>query len=180
MKWGIRRTPEQLGHKTSSKTKWRIKVSNPLGTKEERYQKKKAKLNEKAEELSRKEELQRQKEDLERRKAALRKPKEKPTDSESRKPTTEIPKHKNVKDMSDDELRQILNRYNMEQQYAKITGGNKQSTKAWVTGMLAKAGQEVASEYTKKAMKAGVEALLKAMKKNNQNDQQNNSGSGSS
>lgn len=170
-KWGVRRTPEQLGHKTGKK-KWRIKVKSLSEMKEESYQKKKAKLDAKDKELRRKEELKRQQDEIRKRQEALKsdenKPKGKTTDSNARR---------NVKDLSDDELRQILSRYNMEEQYAKISKEQSEKGKSWVNKMLAEVGQQLAKEYTKKAMQAVIEAAIKKARKNS-NNSGGNSGSG--
>lgn len=169
-RWGVRRTPEQLGHKTGKK-KWRIRMKSSAERKEEQYQRKKAKLDAEDKELKRKEEIRRQEEDLKRRKEALKGDKK----EEPKKQTT-VPKNKDVKDLSDDELRQILTRYNMEQQYKKMTKEQTEKGKSWVTQMLAEAGKDVAKQYTKKAMTAAMDAAIEKMRRRNQN----NSGSGGS
>lgn len=139
--------------------------------KEESYQKKKAKLDAKDKELRRKEELKRQQDDLKKRQSML---KEDPNKLKGK--TTDSNANRNVKDLSDDELRQFISRYNMEQQYAKISKEQTEKGKSWVNKMLAEVGQQLAKEYTKKAMQAAIEAAIKKAKKKNDND----SGSGSS
>lgn len=173
MRWGVRRTPEQLGHKTSGKRKWRIRMKSSSERKEERYQKKKAKLDAKDQDLKRREELKRQQDDLKRRKEALKGEKK-----ESPK-KTEVPKKKDVKDLSDDELRQIINRYNMEQQYAKISKEQSAKGKSWVTQMLAEAGKDVAKQYTKKMMTAMIDAAVEKAKRNRRGGGGSSGGSGS-
>lgn len=174
MKWGVRRTPEQLGHKTGKK-KWRIKIKSLSEMREESYQKKKAKLDAKDQELQRKEELKRQRDNLRKRQEALKaddgKPKGKTTDSNAKR---------NAKDLSDDELRQILSRYNMEQQYAKISKEQSEKGKSWVNKMLRDVGQELAKDYTKKMLKAIIDSGIEKAKKKNNNNSGGNSGSGSS
>lgn len=173
MKWGVRRTPEQLGHKTGKK-KWRIKVKSLSEMREESYQKKKAKLDAKDKELRRKEDIKRQQDDLRKRQEALKgdenKPKGKTTDSNAKR---------SVKDLSDDELRQILSRYNMEQQYAKISKEQSEKGKSWVNKMLKDVGQELAKDYTKKMLKAIIDSGIEKAKKKN-NNSGGNSGSGNS
>lgn len=159
MKWGVRRTPEQLGHKTGKK-KWRIKVKSLSEMKEESYQKKKAKLDAKDKELRRKEELKRQQDEIKRREEAL-KPKD-DSNEKSRTKTT-IPKNRNVNDLSDEELRQILSRHNMEEQYKKITAGQKTRGQRVADALIKNSmdiGGQLLKEYTKKAFSEKIEKAL--------------------
>lgn len=172
-RWGVRRTPEQLGHKIGGKRKWRIRMKTSAERKEEQYQRKKAKLDAKDQALKRKEELRRQEDDLRRRRQALKEDKITPK-------TTDVPKKKNVKDLSDDELRQIISRYNMEQQYAKISKEQATKGKKWVVQMLEEAGKDVAKQYTKKMMTAMIDAAIEKMKRRRRDDSQGGNNSGGS
>lgn len=172
-RWGVRRTPEQLGHKTGGKRKWRIRMKTSAERKEEQYQRKKAKLDAKDQALKRKEELRRQEDDIKRRREALKGDKKEPPKK------TEVPKKRDVKDLSDDELRQILSRYNMEQQYAKMNKEQQAKGKSWVTQMLAEAGKDVAKQYTKKMMTAMIDAAVEKAKQNRRNNSGSSGSSGS-
>ncbi len=175
MKWGVRRTPEQLGHRSGSRKKWRIRLKS-----NKKYEKQKAKLEEEEKRLSQKEEIKRRKEDIKRRREALKAKKEEKKEAEKPK-TTPVPTNKDVKDFTDDELRQIINRYNMEQQYSKITKEQTEKGRSWVATMLIKAGQDVAAEYSKKMIKAALDAAIEKANRNRRRGQGQggNSGSGS-
>lgn len=176
MKWGVRRTPEQLGHDTTKKkSKLSFLLKSPAQVAKEAYDKKMAKLDAKEEKLSKKEALKKRQDEIKKREQALKaKPKSEENQNGSKKTDT---KPKSVKDLSDDELRNFINRYNMEQQYNKIVNGpDKKKGSQVVSEILAKSGQAVLQKYTTKAMESAVEAALERMKKN----QHRNSGSGGS
>lgn len=66
---------------------------------------------------------------------------------------------KNVKQMSDRELRERINRLQMENQYKTLNSSFvSRGTKA-ATGVVNNAGKELAKEYTKQYMKKGVAAV---------------------
>lgn len=117
MKWGIRRTPEQLGHAPSKKRKFSIKISRPES--------------------------------------------EKQTVS---KASSEPKKKKNsAKEMSDEELRSIINRIELERKYNSLTAPQQSKGKKIVKDILAKSATSVATKYTTKAMDSMVDALLKSL-----------------
>lgn len=151
MKWGIRRSPEQLGHK---KTKYTVRFHSP-------YEKKSAKLSEKERKMTEREEIQRRKNQLKERKANLKNlGKSKDTIQNEKKPAQT--KRKSAKDMTDDELRNFINRYNLEKQYSQIVNGpEKKKGSDLVKDMLAKSALQVGQKYTTKAMEAMVEEMLK-------------------
>lgn len=84
--------------------------------------------------------------------------------SRTRRAHNQVQKRANaakVKMMSDEELRQKINRIQMEKTYGSITGAQKATGAAAVQKILGNAGKQVASEYAKAAIKAGVEASVK-------------------
>lgn len=111
MKWGVRRTPEQLGHKIKSTSS---RASNTI--------KRKLKTN-------------------------------KSTKS----------KESEIKKMSDAELRQRINRIQMEKQYKQLTKNELSSGQKFVKDIVVGAAKQTAIQYTSKAMNKGVEELIKAL-----------------
>lgn len=117
MKWGVRRTPEQLGHAPSKKRKISIKIS----------------------------------------KSEPKKQTTQKASSESAK------KKKSVKEMSDEEIRKVINRIELERKYTSLTAPQQSKGKKIVKDILAKSATNVATKYTTKAMDKIVENLLKSM-----------------
>ena len=115
-KWGVRRTPEQLGHAPSKKRKFSIKIRSKNDGKKQ---------------------------------------------SESRSKDSEPTKKKTVKDMSDDEIRQIINRIELERKYSQLTAKQKSKGRKVVESILAESAKKTATKYTSKAMDKVVENLLK-------------------
>lgn len=74
--------------------------------------------------------------------------------------TASSSKSRSVKDLSDAELRQILNRYNMEKQYAQLTAKEKSAGAKFVTDVLTNAAKQTATSYTAKYMAKGMDALI--------------------
>ena len=72
---------------------------------------------------------------------------------------------KSVKSMSDKELRDRLNRLNMERQYAQLTAPQQNLGKKIVGEVLLNVGKELAKEYLKNYAKKGIEEALKKNKK---------------
>ena len=68
---------------------------------------------------------------------------------------------KSVKSMSDKELRDRINRLNMERQYAQLTATEKSIGRKIVSEVLLNVGKELAKEYLKNYAKKGIEELLK-------------------
>ena len=72
---------------------------------------------------------------------------------------------KSVKSMSDKELRDRINRLNMERQYAQLTAQEKSVGKKIVSEVLLNVGKELAKEYLKNYAKKGIEAAINKSKK---------------
>lgn len=66
---------------------------------------------------------------------------------------------KNVKYMSDAELRSRVNRLQMEQQYSSLSKRDKKIGSKIVTEILVKSGKQAVSNYTSKYMAKGVDVL---------------------
>lgn len=116
MKWGIRRTPEQLGRKSKSNSK-----------ENEKYNSKNSK---------------------------------KITKSSSNSSSK-----KSVKDMSDAELREKINRLQLEKQYKDLTKSDAQSSKAkaFVADVLEKSGKNVATQLTTYVIGTAVNKAFKSV-----------------
>lgn len=74
--------------------------------------------------------------------------------------TSPKPKRKNIKEMSDNELRQRINRIQMEKQYKQLTSTNVFNGKKFVTNVITNAAQQTASKYVSQYMNKGVETLI--------------------
>lgn len=61
-----------------------------------------------------------------------------------------------VKNMSDKELRERINRLQMEQQYKNLNKRQKSAGEKWATGILVGAAGSIASSYANKYMKKGA------------------------
>ena len=72
---------------------------------------------------------------------------------------------KNVKTLSDSELRARLNRLQMENQYKQLSQRKRSAGEKFVTGILTSAMQQTASNYASKYMSKGVDALIKRVSK---------------
>lgn len=70
---------------------------------------------------------------------------------------------KSVKSMSDKELRDRINRLNMERQYAQLTATEKSMGKKIVSEVLLNVGKELAKEYVKKHAKDVMEKFPEMM-----------------
>lgn len=69
-------------------------------------------------------------------------------------------KSRSVRDLSDAELRQIINRHQMEKQYAQITAKEKSAGAKFVSDVLTNAAKQTATSYTAKYMAKGMDALI--------------------
>lgn len=69
---------------------------------------------------------------------------------------------KDVRTMSDQELRDSLNRLNMERQYAQLTAKEKSTGRKWVESLLTESAKEIAKSYITKYAKKGLELGVKA------------------
>lgn len=74
--------------------------------------------------------------------------------------------NRNVKEMTDDELRAFINRYNMEKQYKEIMEGPKKKTVLkTITDILSKSGQEALGTVSKKAITFILDETLENLSK---------------
>ena len=71
-----------------------------------------------------------------------------------------------VKKMSDSELKQKINRLQMEKQYTQLTRKESSAGKKFVMNVLTDASKQTASKYVSKYMSQGVDALIKKAAKN--------------
>ena len=72
---------------------------------------------------------------------------------------------KSVKDMSDQELRNRINRLQMEKQYAQLTTKEKSAGQKFVKNVLSNAASQTATNYVAKYMNKGVKAAISKMSK---------------
>lgn len=144
MKWGIRRYQNKDGSLT------------PAGKK--RYNKEMAKLKEEEKIAKNKLKTQAKFDELEqKRKEVEALKKGKPLPKETQKTSKS-----SVKDLSDDELRQVVNRMLLEQQYNKMKPEQVSTGKKFVDkvtkDVIVPAATEVGKEVVKNALKKGVKA----------------------
>jgi hypothetical protein len=75
---------------------------------------------------------------------------------------------KSVKSMSDKELREAINRIQMERQYAQLTSKEKSVGRKFVESLLTESGKEIAksyiTKYAKKGIELGISELVKKAK----------------
>ena len=76
-----------------------------------------------------------------------------------------VTKKKPISELSDTELRQIINRHQMEKQYAQITAKEKSAGAKFVTDVLTNAAKQTATTYTAKYMAKGMDALIREASK---------------
>lgn len=74
-------------------------------------------------------------------------------------------KKRPISEIPDDELRQIINRYQMEKQYAQITAKEKSAGAKFVTDVLTNAAKKTVTSYTAKYMAKGMDALIREASK---------------
>lgn len=71
------------------------------------------------------------------------------------------PKTRDISEMSDDELRALINRAQLEQQYKQFISPERvKKGKNVVAEILGDAAKDVAKHYTRRAMATGVDAVL--------------------
>lgn len=68
---------------------------------------------------------------------------------------------KSARAMSDKELRDRINRLQMEKQYSQLTQRDKSAGAKFVTNVLTSATQQTASKYVSKYMSKGVDAVIR-------------------
>ena len=136
MEWGVRRTPAQLGHETSGTRK---RASGGSTSSKSSPQKKRVFGAKKA--AKPKTKISTQKKSIFGSKKAA-KPASKPKQENTRK---------SVKEMSDQELRDAINRLGMERQYRDLLKAEAPKTskgKAFVMGVLENSGKNIATQFT--------------------------------
>lgn len=69
---------------------------------------------------------------------------------------------KSVKTMSDRELRDRINRIQMEKQYKQLTSSETSAGRKFVQDVVLNAAKQTATSYVSKYMTKGVDTLLKA------------------
>ena len=80
------------------------------------------------------------------------------------KPTTSQRKSE-MKKMSDTELRNRINRIQMEKQYMQLTAPEVNAGKKFVKDVLVNAAKQTATSYVSKYMNKGLEAVMKELNK---------------
>lgn len=128
MKWGVRRTQAQLGHKTSSGT-GKKKTSKSSGS----VTKTLKKTGKKVSSLYSKNKASRQS-----KKAA-------------KEAAEQSKKKKSISEMSDAELRAQIDRLNLERQYKQLVAANnpnKGRGKQFVSNVLERSGEQLATQVT--------------------------------
>lgn len=140
MKWGVRRTEKQLARasRASEEANSAHKLANKYTEAMDKRAAKKPSSSTRAGEAERAHKLADKYTEAMDKKAAAR--------TEKAKSTQGVVK-KSVKDMSDDELRKMVNRLQMEQQYSRLSGENVNKGKEYVSKVI-KAGTTVASVTT--------------------------------
>ena len=73
---------------------------------------------------------------------------------------------KNIKKMSNQELKDVNKRLQMENEYSKLTNKNNTTGKKFVSGVLLTAATTIAGKYATKYMDKGVEYITKKITKN--------------
>ena len=124
MKWGVRRTPAQLGHETGKidlqKTKKKVEAANTIVNESQN-------INQK---VSSRKQKKMQKQQVQ-----------------------------NAKTMTDQELRERVNRLNMEQQYARLTTEQINAGKTNVDAVLNRVGTAVAITNSALAIALAIQKL---------------------
>jgi len=75
-------------------------------------------------------------------------------------------KKKSVKDLSDTELREAVNRLNMEKQYKSLTKPQRSASRKFVEEVLVNAAKKTASNQVSKGMDKAAKNLIDEMLKN--------------
>lgn len=176
-KWGVRRYQDKDGSLTDAgrrrygvgKTKYRIVAKSPFEKKRARLEKQEQRMTEKEELWRRKNELKERKENL-KNQGKSQKTIQNESADERRKEQLSKEKERNkrdVKDMTDDELRAFINRYNMEKQYKEIVDGPKQKKGADVVKeILAKSVTSVATKQLTSIMNEIIDDARKKKRNN--------------
>lgn len=164
MRWGVRRFQNADGSLTKEgearygkwklKSRYKVKFQSP-------FEKQKAKLEKKEQRMTEKEEIVRRKNQLKERQANL-KDQGKSKELIKKENPVDTNKKKRAKDLSDQELRDFINRYELEAKYNRIVNGPDQKKGSDVVKeILMKSATTVATKYTTKAMESAIEGLIK-------------------
>ena len=161
MKWGVRRYQNKDGTLTAAGKKRynseleKIKAREKVVNNRKRTQDKFDKLEAKRTELDKEEQLIKERED----RARNRKDKSRSTPDKKG-----LPKNKSVKDMSDDELREVISRLDLEKKYAELV---KQTTpqksdkgKKFVDDVVTTAGSNIAKQAVAYMMGVAVNKMF--------------------
>ncbi len=70
-----------------------------------------------------------------------------------------------LSDVSDDQLRKMINRIEMEKKYASLTKKEKSAGEKFITSVLTDAARKTASTYVSRAMTNTIDELLNQKKK---------------
>ena len=79
--------------------------------------------------------------------------------------TTTSQRKSEMKKMSDTELRNRINRIQMEKQYMQLTAPEVSAGKKFVKDVLVNAAKQTATSYVSKYMNKGLEAAMKELKR---------------
>ena len=178
MKWGVRRTPAQLGHKTSAKKKTSKKDKideitkkineyslNFESSRKARSERKQTKLQEKTAEQKAREERKQAKEATKQAKEATKQAKvaTKQMEKSSKKPEPKKQVKKPLSELSDEELRERINRLEMEQKYKNLVASNNPKVKNGkdvVNEILTDVGKDLAKQTIKHYGAKGINRII--------------------
>lgn len=77
------------------------------------------------------------------------------------RPKSSTKRRKSAQEMSDEELRKVINRMNMEKQYKQLTEKELSPGRKFVQDVIANSAKETAKKYVSKGMDKAIEELLK-------------------
>lgn len=70
-----------------------------------------------------------------------------------------------IRDLSDDELRRVISRLQMEKQYKELTAKQKSAGRKFVESLLTSSTQEIAKKYIVKYTTSYIDSVLEGKKK---------------
>lgn len=82
---------------------------------------------------------------------------------EAARKNAELHKKKNVKDMSDAELREVVNRLNMERQYKQLMSEQDEAKKKKADGIIASSSKQIVKNIADATVKKISEAITSAL-----------------
>lgn len=71
-----------------------------------------------------------------------------------------------IRDISDADLRAMINRIQMENQYKALTAPEKSAANKFITDVLTNAGKQLATDFVKKSAQNGISSILEKTKGN--------------